>query len=183
MLITHSTKLGVLVRSAKDPCLAHLAKCSFFLAASHQFTFSAEHILRVCNRTADVLSHNRLDLFHSHFSQVSPPPTSIPPPLLNLLLVQWTSPPLLNLLLETPIQWTSPHWRKLFANTMVWVYPQKKARFLNFCSQYRIPVILLSEKYSLFVGGTPGPTGRVHSKDSHLRLGSMTFIHLYRTSG
>ena len=76
----------IIDRSAKKPCLAHLAKCSFFLAASHQFTFSAEHILRVCNGAADALSHNRLDLFHSHFSQVSPPPISIPSPLLNLLL-------------------------------------------------------------------------------------------------
>ena len=87
--------------SAKDTHLAHLSRCLFFFAAHYNFTFTAEHIARGDNKLADALSRNNLTLFLTLFPQASPSPSPIPKALSSLLL-------------EHPIEWTSPVWRQQF---------------------------------------------------------------------
>ena len=96
--------------SAKEKHLAHLSRCLFFFAAFHKFTFSAEHIAGEDNTLADALSRNNLTLFLNLDPQAQPHPSSIPKALCKLLL-------------EHPIEWTSPNWRKLFRNSILKASP------------------------------------------------------------
>ena len=92
-------------RKTKDRQLLHLSCCLFFFAASHQFTFIAKHIAGKKNGAADALSSNQLNVFFSLVPQAATEPVYIPQELITLLL-------------EQPVEWTSPHWRQLFKATM-----------------------------------------------------------------
>ena len=104
--------------SAKDTHLAHLSRCLFFFAAHYNFTFTAEHIAGGDNKLADALSRNNLTLFLTLFPQASPSPSPIPKALSNLLL-------------EHPIEWTSPVWRQQFRDSTHRALPLPHVGYMN----------------------------------------------------
>ena len=80
--------------SSKDSEIMHLIRCLAFITARFQFIITAAHIAGVKNMAADALSRNKLDVFRSIYPQADPAPSSIPAPLLDLLLLSkpdWTS--------------------------------------------------------------------------------------------
>ena len=80
--------------SRKDSEIMHLIRCLAFITARFQFIITAAHIAGVKNMAADALSRNKLDVFRSIYPQADPAPSSIPAPLLDLLLLSkpdWTS--------------------------------------------------------------------------------------------
>ena len=52
-------------RSAKDPTMAYLLRCLFFIEAQFKFESTAKHIPGRENAAADALSRNRLSAFLS----------------------------------------------------------------------------------------------------------------------
>ena len=88
-------------RKTKARQLLHLSCSLFVFAASHQFTFVAKHIAGKKNGVADALSRNQLNVFFSLVPHAATEPQE-----------------LITLLLEQPVEWTSPHWRQLFKATM-----------------------------------------------------------------
>ena len=93
-------------RSTKDSRLVHLSCCLFFFAACHNFTFTAEHIADKKNVATDALSRNNLTTFFNSTPQAQRTPCAVPSTLVSLL---W----------DRPVEWTSPHWRQLFVDSMV----------------------------------------------------------------
>ena len=91
----------LLRRTARDPLMAHLLRCLFFLEAHFGFEHRSEHIAGRQNAAADALSRNRLSEFQSLFPQA--PGTSLQVP-----------PCLLELLSDKTLRWTSPRWSHLF---------------------------------------------------------------------
>jgi hypothetical protein len=65
----------------------------------------AHHITRVDNTTTDALSCNKLDVLPTCFPQAAPAPFP-------------ASQPLLDMLLHSQPDWTSPSWRKMFLNIL-----------------------------------------------------------------
>ena len=66
-------------RYARDPLLAHMLRCLFFICARHQFTLVAKLITGKNNEAADAISRNNLPLFYSQVPNVMGSPTPIPP--------------------------------------------------------------------------------------------------------
>ena len=91
--------------SARDPHLAHLLRSLFFFQAQFRFEIKAQHIPGKKNKAADALSRNNLTDFFSIFPQACKQPADIPAPLLELLLDQ-------------SMAWTSPRWRTLFTSCL-----------------------------------------------------------------
>ena len=87
--------------SSRDKDAMHLARCLAFIEAKFDLDLVASHIKGVNNTLADALSRDNLTLFRSLLPQAAPEPTCIPESLLDLLLV---SKP----------DWTSPHWTDLW---------------------------------------------------------------------
>ena len=85
-------------RSAKDPNLAHLLR--FFLA-HHNISYRVFHVAGKNNRAADALSRNELWIYSHLFPQAPKSPCHVPSPLLSLLL-------------DDTITWTSDRWRDSF---------------------------------------------------------------------
>ena len=92
-------------RSARDPLLAHLLRCLFFFEAHFRFEHRAQHIAGKLNTAADALSRDRLKEFFSIFPQANQQPSLLPGSLVELLL-------------DSSLSWTSPHWKELFATTL-----------------------------------------------------------------
>lgn len=92
-------------RSARHVTLSHLIKCLFFWEATFDFEHNSEHIAGSLNTTADALSRNRLDLFFSLNPQAKAAATPIPNPVLAVLL-------------DSKLQWTSPNWERLFRSCL-----------------------------------------------------------------
>ena len=92
-------------RSARHVTLSHLIKCLFFWEATFDFEHNSEHIAGSLNTTADALSRNRLDLFFSLNPQAKAAATPIPNPVLAVLL-------------DSKLQWTSPRWERLFRSCL-----------------------------------------------------------------
>ena len=92
--------------SSKDQEVMHLMRCLAFIAARYQFSIRASHLSGVCNTLADALSRDRLSRFRSHHPQARSRPSAISPELLDLLIV---SKP----------DWTSPHWTNLWSSIFV----------------------------------------------------------------
>lgn len=92
-------------RSARDPHLAHLLRCLFFWEAHYSCDHSAGHIAGSANGAADALSRNRMVSFFSLFSQAQPAPTPLPAPLVSLVM-------------DPSLTWTSPRWNRLFRSTL-----------------------------------------------------------------
>ena len=92
-------------RSAKDPTMAYLLQCLFFIKAQFKFESTAKHIPGRKKTATDVLSHNRPSTFLSLYPQASPP-LSIPSSLKQLLLHPF-------------LPWTSVHWANLCKTTFL----------------------------------------------------------------
>ena len=104
--------VGVLnTRSARDPQLMHLLRCLFFFQALFRFELRAEHVPGRQNAAADALSRNRVELFRSLFPQAPATPTPIPVPLVEMLL-------------DHTLNWTSPRWRSLLRGCLSEVWPR-----------------------------------------------------------
>ena len=93
---------AVTARSCRDPNLMHLLRCLFFFESHFQFATHIEHIPGKDNSLADDISRNNLASFMQHCKvQPESTPSSIPPPLREMLL-------------RTIPDWNSPSWRQLF---------------------------------------------------------------------
>ena len=86
---------------ARDPLAAHLLRFLAFFQARFDFRMRAVHIQGVLNRGADDLSRNRAQRFLTNHPSVSPLPTQVTQPLLDILLFHRLQ------------DWTSPQWRDL----------------------------------------------------------------------
>lgn len=84
----------------KDPPMAHMLRCLFFIEAYFDLTLSAAHIPGVENRAADGISRNNLDEFFSLNPQAQPQPMAVPPGLVSQLVLPKEDKP-----------WTSNDWR------------------------------------------------------------------------
>ena len=74
--------------------LANLLCVLFFFEAYFGFNNQAEHIPRKANTMDDALSRNHIHLYHSLYPQVRATPCTVPFPLVTLLLdlrLTWTS--------------------------------------------------------------------------------------------
>ena len=82
-----------------------MLRCLTFLLAKWQCRLVAEHLPGTQNAIADALSRNNLLLFRSLLPQAASQPIRISPALIQLLLVSRPD-------------WTSPHWTDLW--TSIW---------------------------------------------------------------
>ena len=92
--------------SCKEPHLAHMMRCLFFIEATLHFTLTARHIPGKCNSDADTLSRNGMHSFLSTHPQANHLPTPLRPALVQ------------NLTSVTP-DWMSPDWIKLFSTSFI----------------------------------------------------------------
>lgn len=90
-------------RTSREPEVMHLLRCLAFLEAKHSFCTFATHIQGSRNTLADALSRDKRVLFHALYPQANKVPAPIPAALLDVLVV---SKP----------DWTSPHWTQLWSN-------------------------------------------------------------------
>ena len=108
-VIVHCDNLAVVgvVNSgaAKDPELAQLLRCLFFVKAHFNLVITAVHIPGVLNKQADAISRNNLSSFFSQVPGASRNPTFIPPAMIQLLVTQKPD-------------WTSPAWFQLFVSCL-----------------------------------------------------------------
>ena len=79
----------------------HLLRCLWLFVAVYDIDLAAEHIAGVTNQVADMLSRK----FFSEHPQVSHLPTPLPPSLLHIASPQ-------------KLDWTSPHFRQYFKDTI-----------------------------------------------------------------
>ena len=84
----------------KDPSMAHMLRCLFFIEAHFDLTLTATHIPGVENRAADCISRNNLDEFFSLNPQAQLQPTAVPPGLVKQLVLPKEDKP-----------WTCNDWR------------------------------------------------------------------------
>ena len=90
--------------SCKEPHLAHMMRCLFFVEAKLNFTLIAQHIPGKCNTDADALSR---DGFHSFLSSY-PQANHLPMPL---------RPSLVQNLTSVVPNWILPDWIKSFSTS------------------------------------------------------------------
>lgn len=96
--------------SSKDHAVMRLLRCMWFFIAFYDIDLACEHIAGVINSTADQLSRNQMYLFFSSHPQVSLLPTPLPPPLLQIVTDQG-------------LDWTSQHFKRLFNDIITWAQP------------------------------------------------------------
>ena len=77
----------------KDPAMAHMLRCLFFLEAKFGFSLSAEHVSGKDNGAADAISRNKLDTFFKLVPKAHPAACQAPAGLVEKLVAQghWTS--------------------------------------------------------------------------------------------
>uniref|UniRef100_A0A1X7V769 Uncharacterized protein n=1 Tax=Amphimedon queenslandica TaxID=400682 RepID=A0A1X7V769_AMPQE len=97
--------------SAKDPSLSHLLRILFFLEAQFDFEHQVVHVPGVDNGAADDLSRNHIIAFL--FPQANPTPHFIPQPLVMLLS-------------NRSLVWTSPEGRDLLQSSLKIVSQQEQ---------------------------------------------------------
>ena len=91
--------------SARDPPLVHLLRCLFFFEAYFDFEHAVEHVPGSDNGAADALSRNKVTSFLSLLPQANPSPSPTPQPLMELLS-------------DKSLVWTSPRWKQLLEATL-----------------------------------------------------------------
>ena len=101
MAVVATVKAG----SCQDQMLMHLMRCLIFFAAYFQTDVMAAHVPGKDNIAADALSRNN----HSLFLSVAPQCQADPSPIL---------PALLDMLLNSRPDWTSPSWRQMFRRSL-----------------------------------------------------------------
>ena len=67
--------------------MAHMLRCLFFIEAFNDLTLAAMHVPGVENRAADCISRNNMDEFFSLYPQAQHQPVSVPPGLVNQLVL------------------------------------------------------------------------------------------------
>ena len=90
-------------RMSKHPHLMHLLWCLLFVEARYDLEMTCTHILGRENDLADDISRNWMSTFLSKVPEASLQPTRVPMLLLNLLL-------------DTSIDWLSPCWTNQFSS-------------------------------------------------------------------
>lgn len=77
----------------RDPSMAHMLRCLFFLEAKFDITLTASHVAGVENGAADAISRNKLDAFFALLPQAQQMACRVPKGLVGRLLGQqnWTS--------------------------------------------------------------------------------------------
>lgn len=77
----------------RDPSMAQMLRCLFFLEAKFDITLSSAHVPGVLNSCADSLLRNRLSSFFNLVPQAQTNPSTVPEDLVNRLSVseRWTS--------------------------------------------------------------------------------------------
>lgn len=88
-------------RYARDPLLAHMLRCLFFIGALHQFEIVAEHTPGYENIAADAISRDNLPLFRAQVPHAASAPSTI-------------SPISVAFLTSTEIDWLSQDWTSWF---------------------------------------------------------------------
>ena len=91
--------------SSKDPGLAQLLRCLFFIIAEFQLSLQATHIMGLNNVQADAISRNNLSVFFSQVPDAAHLPSPVPPALVELLITKKPN-------------WTSPTWSQLFTSCL-----------------------------------------------------------------
>ena len=89
--------------SSREDNLMHLMRCLVFVMARFNFVVSASHVKGTHNDLADALSRNKKDYFLSHYPQAQANPAYVPQALVDLLIISQPD-------------WTSPHWTLLWSN-------------------------------------------------------------------
>ena len=77
----------------REPGMAHMLRCLFYLEAKHDIKLSARHVPGVNNGVADAISRNQLSMFYALAPQADRVPCQVPVNLVEGLVVQrpWTS--------------------------------------------------------------------------------------------
>ena len=88
-------------RTCKEKHFMHMLRVLFFIKAHHEFKIAATHVSGASNTLADHLSKNQLELFQSLHKTAQSKPSYVDPSLL-----QW--------LLYSQQDWTSPAWTQRF---------------------------------------------------------------------
>ena len=92
-------------RTSKESDIMHLLRCLFFFEARFSFHFTASHIAGVENTLADDISRNNT----TSVIQVLGP---------NAMANRVTPRPLINMLINSKPDWTSPVWKRMFSGTL-----------------------------------------------------------------
>ena len=76
----------------RDPKMAHMLRCLFFLEARFEIMLTATHVAGVDNGAADAISRDKLDVFFNLVPQASQAASRVPPGLVARLVGQdhWT---------------------------------------------------------------------------------------------
>ena len=90
-------------RTSKVKGIMHLLRCLVFIEAHYNCSLCPAYITTKCNHLADDLSRNNSASFLSKVPGMNPHPSTVPQPLLTLLLDQQED-------------WTSPRWMHLFSD-------------------------------------------------------------------
>jgi len=93
--------------SSKDLMVMHLLRSLWFFTAIFDMQLIATHIAGVANEAVDMLSRDQANQFLRSHPRVSPVPTGLPPPLLQIVSpakLDWTSPAFPQLLKEALAQ-------------------------------------------------------------------------------
>ncbi len=90
--------------TSKDDLVMHVMRCLAFITARFNVVISASHIRG--GGVADALLRDNATLFHTHCTHMHYLPQATP-----------ISPSLVELLLLTKPDWTSPHWTRLCSST------------------------------------------------------------------
>ena len=104
-----STVAAINNHTSHHQATTHMLRCLTFLLAKWLCCLVAEHLPGIQNAIADALSCNNLLLSCFLLPHVASQPTRIPPALIQLLLVSGPD-------------WTSPHWTDLW--TSIWQMDQ-----------------------------------------------------------
>lgn len=86
----------------RDSHLMHLLRSLFFITAHYEIAIRAVHLAGRDNSEADAISRDKMSFFHSQAPEANQLPASLPPPLVDLLVVKCPD-------------WTSPSWSQLFS--------------------------------------------------------------------
>ena len=113
--------------SAKDPTLAHLLRCLFFLEARYKFQAVAAHVPGVHNTLADALSRDNMPLFFCLAPQAYRIPSPVPEELVTTLV--------------TPRHWTHETWISWFS-TISNLLPGPSTKRAYAAGQRRVPRFL-----------------------------------------
>ena len=99
-------------RTSRHPILMHLLRNLVYIEALSGFYIAAEYIDTHANHIADDLSRNRVSSFLLKVPQASPTPTSVPAPLVDLLL-------------DHQADWTCQQWQLQFRHILTRVWPNQ----------------------------------------------------------